>query len=177
MSVDNSYDSVCVNNHKTQHNNSKDDIDKTHINKNTDHIDNSTDNNNINLIVNSNDNNNTDHANSPNQSIDLDSIIQSLLSTKGKNLNKKAPLLEQEIISLCQHAQKIFLDQSMLLELAAPIKVVGDVHGQYHDLLRLFKLGGLPSKSNYLFLGDYVDRGSQSLECVCLLLAYKIKYP
>ena len=65
----------------------------------------------------------------------------------------------------------------MLVELEAPLHVCGDIHGQYYDLLRIFEHCGYPGEYSYLFLGDYVDRGKQSLETVCLLLCYKIKYP
>lgn len=90
---------------------------------------------------------------------------------------KLVNLAEEEIKALCLKAREIFIQQPILLELESPLKVCGDTHGQYTDLLRLFDDGKYPPASNYLFLGDYVDRGLQSLECICLLLAYKIKYP
>jgi serine/threonine-protein phosphatase PP1 catalytic subunit len=131
--------------------------------------------------------------------VDLDSIIDRLLEVRGSRPGKQVQLLEQEIRFLCTKAREIFISQPILLELEAPIKVCnplsyhirpfhailltfsyqicGDIHGQYYDLLRLFEYGGFPPEANYLFLGDYVDRGKQSLETICLLLAYKIKYP
>ncbi|KAG4911141.1 hypothetical protein JHK87_057257 [Glycine soja] len=135
----------------------------------------------------------------------VDDIINRLLEVRGRP-GKQVQLSESEIRQLCAASREIFLQQPNLLELEAPIKicdrreyfagvapegswctslmgwllsliVLGDVHGQYSDLLRLFEYGGLPPEANYLFLGDYVDRGKQSLETICLLLAYKIKYP
>ncbi|GLT78174.1 hypothetical protein SLA2020_497190 [Shorea laevis] len=103
----------------------------------------------------------------------LNGIIRRLVEAKN---GKNAKLTEAEIRQLCTVSREVFLSQPNLLELQAPVKICGDVHGQFPDLLRLFEYGGYPPKANYLFLGDYVDRGKQSIETICLLLAYKIKY-
>lgn len=111
--------------------------------------------------------------------LDVDGIIKKLTAQEVRD-SKKIKMInlpEADIRNLCLKAHDIFMSQPMLLELEAPIKVGGDLHGQYNDLLKLFQFGGFPPESNYLFLGDYVDRGKQSLETMCLLLAYKIKYP
>jgi serine/threonine-protein phosphatase PP1 catalytic subunit len=86
-------------------------------------------------------------------------------------------LSEAEVRYLVLESRNLFMSQPMLVEIQAPVRLCGDVHGQYFDLLRLFDKAGYPPEQNYIFLGDYVDRGKQSLETICLLLAYKIKYP
>jgi len=110
-------------------------------------------------------------------SLAVDEILASLLQVRSARPGKEVVLPERQITLLCHAARDIFIQQPILLELEAPIKIVGDVHGQYYDLLRLFEYGGFPPEANYLFLGDYVDRGKQSLETICLLLAYKVKFP
>ena len=109
--------------------------------------------------------------------MDVDSIIEKLLSVRGNKPGKQVDLKEEEIKFLIEKSNQIIKEQKMLVELEAPLHVCGDIHGQYYDLLSIFEHCGYPGEYNYLFLGDYVDRGKQSLETVCLLLAYKIKYP
>ena len=86
-------------------------------------------------------------------------------------------MTELELKFLIYQSKKIISEQPVYLEIQAPIIVCGDTHGQYTDLLRLFEVGGYPPDANYLFLGDYVDRGKQSIETIALLMAYKIKNP
>ncbi|KAK9235843.1 Metallo-dependent phosphatase-like protein [Lipomyces kononenkoae] len=111
-------------------------------------------------------------------SLDIDEIIQRLLDVgySGKT-TKSVCLKNAEIQVICRYAREIFLSQPTLIELSPPVKIVGDIHGQYGDLIRLFEMCGFPPSANYLFMGDYVDRGKQGLETILLLLAYKIKYP
>ena len=109
--------------------------------------------------------------------MNVDSIIEKLLSVQGNKPGKQVDLKEDEIKFLIDKSLPIIKEQKMLIELEAPLHVCGDIHGQYYDLLRIFEHCGYPGTYNYLFLGDYVDRGKQSLETICLLLCYKIKYP
>jgi len=89
----------------------------------------------------------------------------------------------EHIIALADECQKVLEEQPMVLRVDAPVKVFGDIHGQYQDLMRFFDLWGIPSEHgdiecyDYVFLGDYVDRGNHSLETICLLMALKVKFP
>lgn len=122
--------------------------------------------------------NNANVAMSEIKDIDLDDFIKRLLDAgyAGK-VTKSVCLKNAEIVAICQRAREVLLSQPALLELDAPVKIVGDVHGQYTDVIRMFEMCGFPPMANYLFLGDYVDRGKQSLETILLLLCYKLKFP
>jgi len=107
----------------------------------------------------------------------IDGIIDKLLAVRDKKPGTTVQLSNDEVDFIVTESKKILINQPALLELEAPIQICGDIHGQYHDLLRMFEYCGFPPDANYLFLGDFVDRGKNGLECICLLLAYKVKYP
>lgn len=116
-------------------------------------------------------------------------LHKKVISTLLRPRNWKAPanrrffLDSYEVGELCYAAEQLFMHEPTVLQLKAPVKVFGDLHGQFGDLMRLFDEYGFPSTAgdityiDYLFLGDYVDRGQHSLETITLLLALKIEYP
>ena len=157
-------------------NNEKDIIEKNNIKINDDNIKEDKEENLINSIE-------------EEYSADIDEIIKKLYPFENKQMSQNSKneqiklvtetklLSEDELKYLCIKSMEIFMQESSFLELTAPIIICGDIHGQYRDLIRLFDFGGSPQKKQYLFLGDYVDRGKNSIECIALLLAYKVKYP
>ena len=84
---------------------------------------------------------------------------------------------EHEIRVLVAKAKEVFAKEDNVVFVHAPVTICGDLHGQYHDLLELFSIGGKCPDTNYLFMGDYVDRGFHSVEILALLLYLKIRYP
>jgi len=119
----------------------------------------------------------TDAKKASGDDFDVDALLESLVAARNFKPGTEVVMQEKQIIQLCQKLRQILLEQPIMLELEAPLTVVGDVHAQYYDLLRIFESSGFPPEANYLFLGDYVDRGKQGLETFVLLMAYKVKYP
>lgn len=91
-------------------------------------------------------------------------------------LNDCKPLSESEVKALCDKARDILINESNVQPVKCPVTVCGDIHGQFQDLLELFRIGGNSPETNYLFMGDYVDRGYHSVETVSLLVALKVRY-
>ena len=92
-------------------------------------------------------------------------------------LKKGEQIKENEIKIICDKAIEILQVEPNLVHLEAPITVCGDIHGQFYDLLELFQIGGNTPITNYLFLGDYVDRGYNSIETILYFMLLKILYP
>ena len=107
----------------------------------------------------------------------IDQLYNTLLSLKQSNYTKKLDIKDKDCELIIKESYNLLLTDPVLLELKAPLCICGDIHGQFYDLLRIFEILNYPPKTNYLFLGDYVDRGKQSLETILLLLILKIKYP
>jgi serine/threonine-protein phosphatase 2A catalytic subunit len=102
-------------------------------------------------------------------STQIDKYIERLLNNQ--------LLSESEIKDICKLTYEIFSAEKNIVDIRTPITICGDIHGQFHDLLELFKISGNLPDTSYLFLGDYVDRGFKSVETISLLFCYKIRYP
>lgn len=102
-------------------------------------------------------------------SLDVDRILGNLVELRLPS--------EQDIEQLCAKVKEILVEESNVQEVSSPVTICGDIHGQFEDLLELFRIGGDCPEINYLFLGDYVDRGFRSVETFIYLIALKVKYP
>jgi len=94
-----------------------------------------------------------------------------------EQLRKCQIIKESEVKALCAKAREILIEESNVQKVDSPVTICGDIHGQFYDLKELFKVGGECPDTNYLFLGDFVDRGFYSVETFLLLLALKVRYP
>ncbi|TQV98871.1 hypothetical protein V2A60_007431 [Cordyceps javanica] len=100
---------------------------------------------------------------------DLDKAIAQLRACR--------PIPETQVRELCHRARELLIEEGNVVTVTAPVTICGDIHGQFHDLMELFRVGGDVPDTNYLFMGDFVDRGFYSLESFLLLLCLKVRYP
>ncbi|RMZ84670.1 hypothetical protein DV737_g971, partial [Chaetothyriales sp. CBS 132003] len=100
---------------------------------------------------------------------DLDRAIAQLRACR--------PIPEPQVRELCYKARELLIEEGNVVTVDAPVTICGDIHGQFHDLMELFRVGGDVPDTNYLFMGDFVDRGFYSIESFLLLLCLKVRYP
>jgi len=86
-------------------------------------------------------------------------------------------LPELDLKHLSEYVQEIMLEESTVQPVTSPVTICGDIHGQFHDLLELFRNGGECPHTSYIFMGDFVDRGYNSVETMTMLLLLKARYP
>ena len=120
---------------------------------------------------------NDDEEDEDNDNNNISKIIKKLKKARKGAICQELTIREGECDYVIDKAYQILKNEDSMLRITAPLYICGDIHGQYYDLLRVFDILDYPPKSKFLFLGDYVDRGKQSLECLLLLLCLKIKYP
>ncbi|EAN80144.1 protein phosphatase 4 catalytic subunit, putative [Trypanosoma brucei brucei TREU927] len=100
---------------------------------------------------------------------DLNAMIETLYAGR--------LITERQVVQLCDWCKDIFLEEGNVDVVFAPVTLCGDIHGQFFDLLELFRHGGRVPDTSYVFMGDYVDRGYHSVETLILLLLLKVRYP
>lgn len=100
-----------------------------------------------------------------------------LVSRAIAQLRACRPIPEPQVRELCYKARELLIEEGNVVTVDAPVTICGDIHGQFHDLMELFRVGGDVPDTNYLFMGDFVDRGFYSLESFLLLLCLKVRYP
>ena len=122
-------------------------------------------------------NNDKDNISKENNNNPTEAPPCSSLDEQIEKLRKCQYITEIEVKSLCEKARELFIEESNVQSISAPITICGDIHGQFDDLTELFNKGGKCPDTNYLFLGDFVDRGFNSVETFLLLLALKVRYP
>ncbi|CAM9367382.1 unnamed protein product, partial [Heterosigma akashiwo] len=94
-----------------------------------------------------------------------------------ETLKKGECIEEHQLKQLCNMVKEILVEESNVQPVSSPVTVCGDIHGQFFDLLELFNKGGEVPSSSYIFMGDYVDRGHNSVETFQLLMCLKARHP
>ncbi|KAJ3437320.1 serine/threonine-protein phosphatase [Anaeramoeba flamelloides] len=94
-----------------------------------------------------------------------------------ENLRSCEYLPEEDLFEICEKVKEIVIEENNVQAIQSPVTICGDIHGQFYDLMELFRIGGEVGDTNYVFLGDYIDRGYYSLETFTLLMVLKVKYP